>query len=236
MSRVALVTGASGAIGSAVVTDLAAREFIVAGVSRSLPNRRDARGASFTCDITDASAIAYAVDAVVGEYGRLDVAVMCAGAPAPGQASSLTSSSLQDALSVNLMGVVNTCNALARVFREQRSGSLIHIGSLRAFEFSASRCAYSTAKAAARAYIMSLGEELKSFGVDTTVINPGFVDTPFYGSVARRPWTMTQDDAELTRAPLLSPESLAGVIGTFAELPGSASVNEVNIGRLWAQS
>ncbi|MBE0417800.1 MAG: SDR family oxidoreductase [Coriobacteriia bacterium] len=234
MSRVAFVTGASGAIGSAVVTDLVAREFIVVRVSRSLPNHSDAQGASFTCDVTDPAAIADTIDEVVRVYGHLDVAVLCAGAAAPGRASSLTSSSLQDALSVNLMGVVNTCSALARIFREQRSGSLIHIGTLRAFQFSPNRCAYSTAKAAARAYVMSLGGELQSLGVDTTIVNPGFVDTPFYGSAARRPWTMTQDDTDFTRAPLLSPEALAEVIGTFAELPCSASVNEVNIGRLWA--
>ncbi len=116
--REAIVTGASGGIGKAVVAGLEQCGYIVHQVNRSI------------CDVTNKGAI----DHFVSGVSRVDLLVNCAGLSHLGEIESITEEELQTRYDVNVLGTVRFCKAVLPLMKEQQEGYIINIGSLRGVE------------------------------------------------------------------------------------------------------
>lgn len=128
-------------------------------------------------DVTSSADAEDATEAAVDQFGRIDVLVNNAGNFYAGYFEELTPEKVDRQLEVTLRGAMNVTRAVLPVMREQRSGHVISISSgagLVGFEFCT---AYAASKFGLEGWMMSLQSEVEPFGIDTTIVNPGFFRT-----------------------------------------------------------
>lgn len=175
---VALVTGAAGAIGSALVHHLAAAGHRVAATDVGDPP--DEVGAVAACwdraDVTDAATMTRLVDAVVARLGRLDLVVANAGVTALGGLATTPDEVFERVVDVNLHGVVRTVRpALAHL--RATGGRIVVMSSVAGFAPVVGRPAYVASKHAVTGLFESLRYELDADGIGVTVVYPTFLTT-----------------------------------------------------------
>ena len=110
-------------------------------------------------------------------FGRIDVLVNNAANFYGGYFEELTPAQIADQLATGLVGPMNVTRAVLPVMRRQRSGHIVSISSgagLAGFEFNS---AYSAAKFGLEGWMEALQPEVEPFGINTTIVNPGFFRT-----------------------------------------------------------
>ena len=189
--RVAVVTGASGALGAVV-----ARRLFVAGASLALVDRdigrlpalwpeaegdaaADARLAFFTCELAEVLAVERTVTAISAHFGRIDHLFNIAGAYRGGEtieeAPDATWTMLWEA---NFLSALHLCRAVVPGMRQRGSGSIVNVGSKASLAGDAGAAPYSIAKTAVVRLTESLAAEVKRDGVRVNAVLPGTIDTP----------------------------------------------------------
>lgn len=191
-NKIALVTGAAGGIGSAVVRALAERQVLVAAVDRDGCRLAHAAGdcpsvTTFTADVTDPDDVEAVVDSVEQRLGPLDYLVNAAGILRLGSARTLPIEDWSATFAVNTRGVFLMSRAAANRMVARRSGAIVTIASNAAGTPRTGMAAYAASKAAATMFTKCLGLELAQYGIRCNVVAPGSTDT----SMLRSMW---QDD------------------------------------------
>ena len=128
-------------------------------------------------DVTSPDDAQAAVQAAVDRFGRIDVLVNNAANFIAGYFEELTPEQIEQQLATGLIGPMNVTHAVLPVMREQRSGHIISISSgagLMGFEFNSAYCA---AKFGLEGWMEALQPEVAPFGINTTIVNPGFFRT-----------------------------------------------------------
>lgn len=160
----------------------------------SLPKIAPGNGASFTTmattgvaqteahrlDVGDAQAVASLVDDTVGKYGRLDAIYNVAGIAVLAEFDEMDAPLWRKIIDVNLVGVINGCQAAYPHMQRQHSGRIVNIASLAGLIPSTSLGAYSTTKAAVVMLSRVLRAEAQVHGVRVNVVCPSFVDSRIY--------------------------------------------------------
>ena len=130
-------------------------------------------------DITSPADAQAAVQAALDRFGRIDVLVNNAANFYGGYFEELTPEQIEHQLATGLIGPMNVTRAVLPVMRSQRSGHILSISSgagLMGFEFNSAYCA---AKFGLEGWMEALQAEVAQFGIDTTIVNPGFFRTDF---------------------------------------------------------
>tara|TARA_Y100001936_G_scaffold198820_1_gene199973 strand:- start:7878 stop:8630 length:753 start_codon:yes stop_codon:yes gene_type:complete len=183
----AWVTGAGTGIGRAVSLELARRGWIVAASSRtesrlgSLAEEAAKLGGSvipMALDVTLRDSVDVLVHHIENEIGPIDLAVLNAGTYVQFGASEFSVEAFQDQFDLNVMGTVNCANPVLKFMRDRESGHIAVVSSLTAYRGIPFASAYGATKAALTNMCEALKPELEQFGVDISVIHPGFVKTP----------------------------------------------------------
>src|SRR5258708_30344643 len=115
--------------------------------------------------------------AAVERFGRIDVLVNNAANFYAGYFEELTPEQMKQQLAVSLIGPMKVTRAVLPIMRNQRSGHIISISStagLVGFEFGT---AYAASKFGLEGWMESLQPEVAPFGINTTIVNPGFFRT-----------------------------------------------------------
>jgi 3-oxoacyl-[acyl-carrier protein] reductase len=129
-------------------------------------------------DVSDHEAVEAMVARVVQEWGRVDVLVANAGGgrgrPIDTKASALDPALLHLVTEMNLFGTVYSCNAVAPIMKQQRSGKIITVSSVAGTAPSADGgyAHYGAAKAAIAHYTRYLAQDLGPFGITANCIAP----------------------------------------------------------------
>jgi short-subunit dehydrogenase len=229
----ALVTGATGGIGQAIVRALHARgaTVIASGRQRALLEdlaRELDRVEPLVADLSDAAQVAALV------FGRrIDVLVANAALPASGRLDTFSSEEIDRALDVNLRAPVQMARALVPGMIERGAGHLVFISSLSGKFASAGASVYNATKFGLRGFGFALNEDLRGTGVGATTVFPGFIREAgmFADSGVKLPrgvGTRTPDDVaravirgiEKNRAEIdVAPLSLASGARLFGSAP-----------------
>jgi len=131
-----------------------------------------------TLDVTNRADAEAAVRDAVDRFGRIDVLVNNAASFYAGYFEELTPEQFDRQLAASLIGPMNVTRAVLPVMRKQRSGHIISISSsaglAAGFDF-VSACAAS--KFGLEGWMESLQAEVAPFGINTTIVNPGFFRT-----------------------------------------------------------
>ena len=177
MSKVAVVTGASGGIGRAAAAQLAAKGCTVYDLSRSDKPQKGVKHIS--CDVSDEASVRSAIDAVASESGRIDILVCCAGIGISGAVEFTEPEDSYRQLNVNLFGADRAVRAALPYMREAKSGRIVLISSVAAVAPIPFQTWYSASKAAINSYAMALMNEIRPFGIGVAVVMPGDICTGF---------------------------------------------------------
>lgn len=196
--KVALVTGAVGGIGTAIVDVFLAEgaRVIICDVRADAVAERVAAlralGASVAAaaaDITDHAALKSAVDAAVAELGAVDVVV--ANASTPGHRAetmaATTPAGFREDTANNLAGQFNTVDVVIDGMKAKRSGAIVIVGSVNGLAVFGNP-AYSAAKAGLISLTRSMAVEYGPFNIRANMVCPGTVRTPAWiRRVERKP-------------------------------------------------
>ena len=167
--RTAVVTGAAGTMGRAVVKALAADGLRVIGL-----DVKPARGC-LVCDIADPGAVARAMRGI----GRVDVLVNNAGILSNNKSAATTPDEWRKVLATNLDGAFYLSRAVIPGMKKRRWGRIVNTCSLAAKTGGLTAgTAYSTSKGALTSLTFSLARELAPYGVTVNGISPAYVNTP----------------------------------------------------------
>ncbi|HEX9066831.1 MAG TPA: SDR family oxidoreductase [Streptosporangiaceae bacterium] len=206
-ARVAVITGAASGIGAATAALFRRNGWHTAGIDlrpsdTDLPTR---------CDVTDAAAVAGAVDAAAARFGRIDAAVAAAGYYEEGiDVCDITRSQWDSMLRVILGGIRNSCAAVLPHMLRADSGAIVAISSELALGGSATDLHYVAAKGAVLGLIKSLAAELARTGIRCNAVAPGPTDTPLLA-----PDSLWREPAYLATLPLrrlVRPDEIAATV------------------------
>ena len=191
---VAIVCGASGGIGSTTVRALHARgAFVVLAalgdamlerLVRELETNDGSRLLAVPTDITSRAQIDALVEKTLSVAGRIDVLVNVAGIGSSPSLAETDDAELERVLAVNLLGPARLMQAVIPVMKRQGRGSIVNVGSI-AGEAGIMGI-YSASKFGLRGLTDSVRREVRSMGIDVTLIEPGFVRTAMNAAMGDR--------------------------------------------------
>ena len=189
--QVALITGATGGLGPAVVRALLDAGALVVGAGTEAGGEREremraqiAKDANdrFTlvaADAMDEASVAQVVSDIVTRQGRLDILVNGIGGYHAGESVAETPlGAWQHMLDLNLRSTFLFSKYAARHMSEQRGGRIVNVSSRAAWSGRKNAAAYATAKNAVITLTEAQAEELRAAGVTVNVILPSIIDTP----------------------------------------------------------
>ena len=178
------VIGASSGIGAALARALLAQYARVALSARNAPGLEQiaatpgATALVLPLDVTDAAAVAPALQRVVAAWGGLDLVVWCAGSHNPVRAWELDAEDARRLVDVNLNGVINGLPAVVDQLLRQNSGGMAIVSSVAGYGGLPTALVYGATKAALSNLAETLYLDLAPRGIAVYLINPGFVKTP----------------------------------------------------------
>ncbi|MEV8631987.1 SDR family NAD(P)-dependent oxidoreductase [Streptosporangium sp. NPDC051023] len=230
---VAVITGGGGDIGGAVATRLAQDGWtvIVTDVDPAaarLVAERLPRAHARRLDVADPDDIGAFVSSAASDFGRVDAVVCAAGIEPPQNLADIDVASWDRTQDVNLRGPALLAQAVLPLWTEQRSGSLVNIGS-RTW-LGGGHPGYAASKAGLVGLTRSLAMELAPIGVRVNAVAPSFVRTGF--SRQRGDERMLDDYAERVRAmtpmrELVLPVDVANAVAFLASDQAARITGEV---------
>ncbi len=179
-NRVAIVTGASAGIGQRVACRLHEQRWVVVGASRR--GTGSDGWASLAMDVDDDRSVADGVQEIIGEYGRIDAMVACAGWGLAGAVEQTPIAEAKAQLETNFWGAVRVVQAVLPTMRRQGSGRIVLISSIGGVIGIPFQAFYSASKFAMEGYGEALAYEVAPFGIHVSLVQPGNVRTDFTGS------------------------------------------------------
>jgi 3-oxoacyl-[acyl-carrier protein] reductase len=181
---VALVTGASSGIGKETARLLASKGAITIIASRGEEKLRsvaESIGAvAIVADVSVPGDVDRLFEIITEKFGRLDILINNAGFGSGW--AELTEVSLEEmhhVYAVNVFGAMLVGQGAARIFKGQRSGNIINIGSTASLKGYARGTVYASSKFALRGMTQCWQDELRPFNVRVTQFNPSEVTTAF---------------------------------------------------------
>ena len=230
---VALVTGGASGIGASTVRLLSSRGAQVAVLDRD-PGDPAYAGLSVPCDVTDPTAVAAAVDAVVHRFGRLDVVVNNAGIGAQGDVAANDDAEWHRVLDVNVVGMARVTRAALPHLRQSPSAAVVCTSSVVAVVGVPNRALYSATKGAVLALALAMAADHVHEGIRVNAVLPGTADTPWVGRLLDSAPDPEEARAQLRdRQPigrLVSPDEVAHAIAYLGSpLSGSTTATVLTV-------
>lgn len=182
MGKVILITGASSGIGKDAALSLIKQGHIVYGAARRISKMKDiveAGGHSIKMDVLKKEDVDKAVDQVMGEQNRIDVLVNNAGYGLWGAVETITIDEAKRQFDVNLFGLAYLTKKVIPLMRNQKSGKIINMSSMGGKVYTPFGAWYHATKYALEGWSDCLRIELKDFGIDVILIEPGVIKTEF---------------------------------------------------------
>ena len=176
-----LITGGSSGIGLATVQHFAHRGWRVFELSRHGKSYTEGKGeiVHFDCDVCDEYNVQEAVKRVMAVTDHLDVVISNAGYGISGAIEFTRDEDARHQFDVNFFGAHNLMKAVLPVLREQKRGRIVFTSSVAAVFAIPYQAFYSASKSALNAYALALQNEVRSFGIEVSVLMPGDVATGF---------------------------------------------------------
>lgn len=209
--KVAMVTGAGQGIGRAIAEELARAGAAIAIVEINRETgshaaaelaRAGAEARYYQANVARSSDVEAAVEAAVQDLGHVDILINNAGISRVGDPThEVTDEIWNDSVGVMHSGVFYCSRAVARrLIAQGRSGSIVHISSIRGFSPNPGRIAYCSTKAAVIMMARVMAAEWGPYGIRVNAVAPGVQKSPMWEDEVRR--GMYDVDAYLRTIPL----------------------------------
>lgn len=216
--KVAIVTGASGGIGEAIVHKLDEAGMKLILTARS-PDKLDALAAKLRSakavagDATDPDLPQKLLDTALQTFGQVDVIVNNAGVMTVGAIEDIDIDKICQMVRINVESVYRMSYVALKHFKQTNSGFIVNMSSIAGLKPSSKYPAYCGTKFAIEAFTDSLRMELASTDIGVACVEPGTVDTGLYDQ-----WSQDQKDA-IAAGGMLQPEEVAHYVRLILEQP-----------------
>ncbi|MGA9858605.1 MAG: oxidoreductase [Solirubrobacteraceae bacterium] len=185
-SRAALITGCSSGIGHATAERLLAdgwRVYATARRPESIADLAEQGATTLALDVTEEASMTAAVDHVCEAEGAVGVLINNAGYSQSGAVESVTPEQVRRQFDTNVFGLLRMCQLVLPGMREQRWGRIVNIGSMGGRLTFPGAGLYHASKYALESISDAMRFEVRGFGIDVILIEPGLIVTKF-GEVA----------------------------------------------------
>jgi len=191
--KVALVTGATGGLGTDMCKKLHDDGYTVCGNYRSeekaekWQSKMAADGYTFhlyQADVADFDQVGSMVAAIEKDHGIINVLINNAGITRDGSFRKMTREQWDDVMNSNLGSVFNCCRHTINQMVEQGYGRIINISSVNAQRAQFGQVNYASAKAGMHGFTKTLAIETASKGITINTISPGYIATDMVMAVA----------------------------------------------------
>lgn len=181
-TKVILITGASTGIGKDTALRYLALGHIVYGAARSVEKMDDivqAGGHAIKLDITDQTSIESCVKRIADEQDSLDVLFNNAGYGEYGAVEDVSMERARYQFEVNIFGLAAITKEILPIMRKQKSGLIINTSSIGGKIYTPFGAWYHATKHALEGWSDVLRNEVKPFGINVVILEPGSIDTPW---------------------------------------------------------
>lgn len=207
MQKTVVITGGSGAIGSACARKFYDRGYNVAIGYLNGKDAADALSEEFLperfmavrADIAVSCEAVSLVEAAYERFGGVDVLVNNAGIALSGLFQDVTEKELQRITAVNVNGAFFASQSAVKIMLKNKSGSIVNVSSMWGEVGSSTEVAYSMTKAALIGFTKALAKELGPSGIRVNCVSPGLIDTPMNDCYTREDLNLFADDTPLCR-------------------------------------
>jgi NAD(P)-dependent dehydrogenase (short-subunit alcohol dehydrogenase family) len=181
--KVAVVIGGTGELCGAMAEGFAAAGAVTALVGRDETKAKarlekiakdGGKAEFFSCDTTSRAGLQKLLGDVLAKLGRVDILVNGAGVNSPTPFFDITEEEFDKIINVNLKGLIFGCQVFGRHMVDQKSGSIINLGSASGLNPLSRVFTYSASKAAVHNLSKNLAREWATSGVRVNVLVPGF--------------------------------------------------------------
>lgn len=182
MKKIALVTGASSGIGKETAKKLIKEGLTVYAAARRVELMSDLENMGATVikmDITREEDITSVVNTINLQHGGVDVLVNNAGYGVFGAVEEITLQDARRQFEVNLFGLASLTQKVLPLMRARRSGTIVNVSSFVGKIYTPMGAWYNATKHALEAWSDCLRIELRQFGIDVIIIEPGIIKTEF---------------------------------------------------------
>lgn len=186
MQKVALITGASSGIGESAAILLQSAGFKVYGAARRIDKMKplEEKGIStIVLDITDEDSIVSCVKSIQDKEGSIDVLINNAGYGSYGAIEDVPMEEARRQFDVNIFGLARLTQLVLPGMREKGFGKIVNISSMGGKIYTPFGGWYHATKHALEGWSDCLRLEVKEFGIDVVVVEPGGIKTP-WGPIA----------------------------------------------------
>jgi len=187
--KVALVTGGTGGIGTAICQHLYVQGITVAAAyygggkhekAQTWKAKQSELGYEFTtvyADVKDDQSCNSMVSDVLKKHGKIDILVNNAGITQDAQLKNMSTEQWLTVLRTNLDSVFNVTRAVINDMVQRNYGRIINISSINAQKGQFGQVNYSAAKAGIHGFTMALAQEVARKGITVNTISPGYIAT-----------------------------------------------------------
>jgi NAD(P)-dependent dehydrogenase (short-subunit alcohol dehydrogenase family) len=179
-AKVALVTGGSSGIGEATAVRLRELGYTTYAAARRIDRMQHLTPSGIrplAMDVTDDESMRSGIASIIADAGRIDVLVNAAGYGSYGAVEDVPMDEARGQVEVNLIGAARLTQLVLPAMRKQRSGTIVNITSMGGKIYTPLGAWYHATKHALEALSDCLRMEVKPFGVDVVVIEPGGIRT-----------------------------------------------------------
>jgi 3-oxoacyl-[acyl-carrier protein] reductase len=212
--KVALVTGGSRGIGSAICRQLVEEGARVVSVASGVPRPHiedDPRRSRLhlRCDVADEADVQRCIEQAVDEFGDIDVLVNNAGISRDGMIHRMELAAFRRVIEVNLQGAWLMTRSVLEVMRRGNGGSIVNLSSVAGDKGNLGQSSYAASKAGVEALTKVTAREGAAFGIRANAIRPGLIATEMTEAMPKHVWEEKLATIPLSRAGL--PSEVASV-------------------------
>ncbi|MBU6403869.1 MAG: acetoacetyl-CoA reductase [Proteobacteria bacterium] len=221
-ARIALVTGGTGGIGTAIVQRLVREGHRVASNYRDADKaeawrqKMVAAGCPVTLvpgDVGDPEAAADMVRAIEKALGPVDILINNAGITRDTTFHKMTYQQWMDVVNTNLNACFNVTRPVIESMRERKWGRIVQISSINGQKGQYGQANYAAAKAGMHGFTISLAQENARFGITVNTVSPGYVGTDMVMAVPED--VRAKIVAQIPAGRLGKPEEIAYAVNFF---------------------
>jgi 3-oxoacyl-[acyl-carrier protein] reductase len=207
--KTAIITGGSRGIGKGIAEVFAKNGANVAftyssSVESALAlekelNALGVKAKGYQSDASDFNEAQTFVDAVLAEFGTVDILINNAGITKDNLLMRMSEEDFDKVIDINLKSVFNMTKAIQKTFLKQRSGSIINMSSVVGVKGNAGQTNYAASKAGVIGFSKSVALELGSRNIRCNVIAPGFIETEMTAKLSEQMVQVWRDGIPLKR-------------------------------------
>ena len=222
-SRIALVTGGTGGIGTAIVKRLAAMGHKVAtnyrdeAKAKAWADKLKSEGVDIFIvkgDVSDPASSEAMIKTIESNLGPIDILINNAGITRDTTFHKMTALQWQEVINTNLNSVFNVTRPLIDGMRNRKWGRIVQISSINGQKGQYGQANYAASKAGMHGFTISLAQENAKFGITVNTVSPGYVATEMVMAVPED--VRNKIAAQIPVGRLGEPDEIAYAVGFFS--------------------